>query len=339
MNLSLFQKPSRYINSEYNSVSSPGAVRFLLAFPDTYEVGMSHLGLKILYDILNKLSFASAERCFAPWPDLEAYMKSSSLPLAALESHAPVREFDIVGFSLQYELSYTSVLNMLSLSGIPLHTAERMDVNGHLPLVVAGGPCTVNPAPMSPFIDAFLVGDGERAVVELAHTVQLWKKEGDGRRESVLREIAALDGFYVPCVHGPEHRIKRQLIDDLDAAAYPVKPVVPYTPIVHDRINIEVSRGCPMGCRFCQAGMIYRPLRERGPETVLRIAGESLGNTGYDEVSFTSLSAGDYSCLLPVIREFNKKFGNSGIALSLPSLRVKSIDRSVLREIRSVRKT
>ncbi len=339
MNLSLFQKPSRYINSEYNSVRAPGAVRFLLAFPDTYEVGMSHLGLKILYDILNKLSFASAERCFAPWPDLEAYMKSSSLPLAALESHAPVREFDIVGFSLQYELSYTSVLNMLALSGIPLHAAERMDAKGHLPLVVAGGPCTVNPAPMSPFIDAFLVGDGERAVVELAHMVQRWKKEGDGRRESVLREIAALEGFYVPGVHGREHRIRRLLIEDLDAAAYPVKPVVPYTPIVHDRINIEVSRGCPMGCRFCQAGMIYRPLRERSPETVLRIAGESLGNTGYDEVSFTSLSAGDYSCLLPVIREFNRKFGSSGIALSLPSLRVKSIDRSVLREIRSVRKT
>ena len=352
MTLSSFQKPSRYINSEYNAIEPPrsldakagegvgkAAARFVLAFPDTYEVGMSHLGLKILYDIINKLTFASAERCFAPWPDLEAYMRNSSLLLSALESRFPIRQFDVVGFSLQYELSYTTVLNMLALGGIPLRTAERMEVKGRLPLVVAGGPCTVNPAPMSPFIDAFLIGDGETAVVELAHLLHRWKMDGDERRETVLREIAALDGFYVPLIHGPEHRIRRQFIGDLDAAAYPVKPVVPYTSIVHDRISIEVSRGCPMGCRFCQAGMIYRPLRERSPETVLRIAGESLANTGYEEVSLTSLSAGDYTCLLPVIKEFNRKFGGARIALSLPSLRVKAIDRSVLKEIRSVRKT
>ena len=347
MTLSLFQKPSRYINSEYNAIGPPGSVdskagdaaRFVLAFPDTYEVGMSHLGLKILYDIINKLTFASAERCFAPWPDLEAHMRTSSMLLPALESHLPIRKFDIVGFSLQYELSYTTVLNMLALGGIPLRTAERMEVKGHLPLIIAGGPCTVNPAPMSPFIDAFLIGDGEVAIVELAHLLHRWKMEGDARRETVLREIAALEGFYVPLIHGPEHRIRRQFIDDLDAAVYPVKPVVPYTSIVHDRISIEVSRGCPMGCRFCQAGMIYRPLRERSPETVLRIATESLVNTGYEEVSLTSLSAGDYTCLLPVIKEFNRKFSGARIALSLPSLRVKAIDRSVLKEIRSVRKT
>ncbi len=352
MTLSFFQRPSRYINSEYNAIeplrsadakageaSGKAVARFVLAFPDTYEVGMSHLGLKILYDILNKLTFASAERCFAPWPDLEAHMRNSSQLLYALESHLPIRRFDIVGFSLQYELSYTTVLNMLALGGIPLRTAERMELKGHLPLVIAGGPCTVNPAPMSPFIDAFLIGDGEAAIVELAHLVHRWKMEGDERRETVLREIAALDGFYVPLIHGPGHRIRRQFINDLDAAAYPVKPVVPYTSIVHDRISIEVSRGCPMGCRFCQAGMIYRPLRERSPETVLRIAGESLANTGYEEVSLTSLSAGDYTCLLPVIKEFNRKFGSKRIALSLPSLRVKAIDRAVLKEIRSVRKT
>ncbi len=352
MTLSFFQKPSRYINSEHNAIEPTWSVyakageaagkasaRFVLAFPDTYEVGMSHLGLKILYDIINKLTFASAERCFAPWPDLESHMRSSSLLLSALESRLPIRKFDIVGFSLQYELSYTTVLNMLALGGIPLRTAERMEVKGHLPLVIAGGPCTVNPAPMSPFIDAFLIGDGEAAVVELAHVLYRWKMEGDERRETVLQEIAALEGFYVPLIHGPEHRIRRQFIDDLDAAVYPVKPVVPYTSIVHDRISIEVSRGCPMGCRFCQAGMIYRPLRERSPETVLRIARESLANTGYEEVSLTSLSAGDYTCLLPVIKEFNRKFGSARIALSLPSLRVKAIDRSVLKEIRSVRKT
>ena len=313
--------------------------RFLLAFPDTYEVGMSHLGLKILYDVLNGLPFASAQRCFAPWPDLEAHMRSSSLSLAALESRMPVNEFDVIGFSLQYELSYTTVLNMLSLGGVPLHAAERMDMKGHMPLIVAGGPCTVNPAPMSPFIDAFLIGDGERAAVELAHKVHRWKREGDGRRESVLREIASLDGFYVPVIHGAGCSIKRQFVNDLDAEVYPVKPVVPYTAIVHDRINIEVSRGCPMGCRFCQAGMIYRPLRERSPEKILRIAEEALINTGHDEISLVSLSAGDYSCLLPVIRELNGKYGGSGIAISLPSLRVKAIDRSVLRVISSVRKT
>ena len=352
MTLSFFQKPSRYINSEYNAieplwsvdakagdVAGKDSARFVLAFPDTYEVGMSHLGLKILYDIINKLTFASAERCFAPWPDLEAHMRNSSLLLAALESRVPIRKFDIVGFSLQYELSYTTVLNMLALGGIPLRTAERMEVKGRLPFVVAGGPCTVNPAPMSPFIDAFLIGDGEAAVVELAHLLHRWKKERYERRETLLREIAALEGFYVPLIHGPENRIRRQFIDDLDAAAYPVKPVVPYTSIIHDRISIEVSRGCPMGCRFCQAGMIYRPLRERSPETVLKIAGESLVNTGYDEVSLTSLSAGDYTCLLPVIKEFNREFGGARIALSLPSLRVKAIDRHVLKEIRSVRKT
>ena len=352
MTLSFFQKPSRYINSEYNAIEPPWSVdakageaagktaaRFVLAFPDTYEVGMSHLGLKILYDIINKLTFASAERCFAPWPDFEAHMRNSSLLLSALESRVPIRKFDIVGFSLQYELSYTTVLNMLALGGIPLRTAERMEVKGRLPLVIAGGPCTVNPAPMSPFIDAFLIGDGEAAIVELAHLLYRWKREGDERRETLLREIASLDGFYVPLIHGPEHRIHRQVINDLDSAAYPVKPVVPYTSIVHDRISIEVSRGCPMGCRFCQAGMIYRPLRERGPETILRIAEESLDNTGYEEVSLTSLSAGDYTCLLPVIKEFNRKFGSARIALSLPSLRVKAIDRAVLKEIRSVRKT
>ncbi len=348
MTLSFFQKPSRYINSEYNAIKpssvpdkkkSAGAARIVLAFPDTYEIGMSHLGLKILYECINKLPFASAERCFAPWPDLEAHMKSSALPLSALESHAPIREFDAVGFSLQYELSYTTVLNMLALGGIPLRTAERMDAKGPMPLVVAGGPCTVNPAPMSPFIDAFLIGDGEHAAVELANILHLWKVEGDGRRETLLRGIADLAGFYVPLVHGAGQRIRRQIVEDLDAAAYPVRPIVPYTSIVHDRINIEVSRGCPMGCRFCQAGIIYRPLRERSPETVLRIAAEALGSTGYDEVSLTSLSAGDYTCLLPVIREFNRKFSCSRIALSLPSLTVKAIDRAVLREIRSVRKT
>ncbi len=346
MNLSSFQKPSRYINSELYSYGrdfygekNPEGVRIALCFPDVYEVGMSHLGLKILYDIINRLPHASAERVFSPWTDLEEHMKRTGIVLSSIESNTPLKEFDIVGFSLQYELSYTTVLNMLHLGGIPLRLEERLDSKKSLPLVIAGGPCTVNPVPMSGFIDAFLIGDGEDALVELIGIVKRWKSSGDGRRESVLTEIAKLKGFYVPTVHKQESVINRRFIHDLDNAPYPVRPVVPYTSIVHDRINIEVSRGCTMGCRFCQAGMIYRPLRERSPLRVLGIAEESLKNTGYDEVSFTSLSAGDYTHLLPVVKEFNSRFGPSKIALSLPSLRVAAVNREVLKEISSVRKT
>ncbi|MFO0751772.1 MAG: TIGR03960 family B12-binding radical SAM protein [Thermodesulfovibrionales bacterium] len=349
MSLSFFQKPSRYIDSEFNAIKyheefsgnvrKTIRVRCALAFPDVYEVGMSHLGLRILYDLVNGLPHASAERVFSPWTDLEEHLKRSGLPLSSLESNTPLSAFDLVGFSLQYELSYTTVLNMLSLGGIPLRSADRLAAKGHMPLVVAGGPCTVNPMPMAPFIDAFLVGDGEEAVRELIETVHRWKASGDGKRESLLREVAQLAGFFVPSVHGTESRVGRRFIADLDTAPYPIRPVVPYTSIVHDRITIEVSRGCTMGCRFCQAGMIYRPLRERSPERVLEIAGASLRNTGYDEVSLTSLSAGDYCHLLPVTREFNRRFGASKIALSLPSLRVASLNPDVLREIRSVRNT
>ncbi|MCI0468818.1 MAG: TIGR03960 family B12-binding radical SAM protein, partial [Nitrospirae bacterium] len=343
MNLLNFSKPSRYINCEINSIRKEisderGSIRAALSFPDIYEVGMSHLGMKILYGIINRIPFASAERVFAPWTDLEGYMIRNNIPLSSLESNTPLSKFDIVGFSLQYELSYTTVLNMLRLGGIPLRSDERLDLKGHLPLVIAGGPCTVNPAPMSAFIDAFLIGDGEDAIVELIETARQWKLNSDGKRGSFLKEISRLEGLYVPSVHKTE-RIKRRFVYDLNKSFYPTKPVVPYTSIVHDRINIEVSRGCDRGCRFCQAGMIYRPLRERSPEVVLGIAEESLRNTGYSEVSLTSLSAGDYSCLLPVVREFNKRFSRSRTALSLPSLRVGAVNQEVIREIKSVRKT
>lgn len=314
-------------------------INFALAFPDIYEVGMSHLGLRILYDIINKLPHASAERVFAPWTDIEDYMKKNRVLLSSLETCVPLKDFDVVGFSLQYELSYTTVLNMLHLGGIPIYSGDRINSMHNFPLVIAGGPCTVNPLPMSPFIDVFLIGDGECAVVELIDIVREWKLSGSGRKEFLLKEISNLEGFYVPFVHKSGAKIKRRLVEDLDAAPYPLKPVVPYAPIVHDRINIEVSRGCSMGCRFCQAGMIYRPARERSPESVLRIAEESLNNTGYDEVSLTSLSAGDYTYLKPLVREFNRRFGESKIALSLPSLRVAAVSQEVLGEIRSVRKT
>jgi radical SAM family uncharacterized protein/radical SAM-linked protein len=348
VNLSFFQKPSRYINNEIHAVHKEAPVKVALAFPDIYEIGMSHLGLRILYKIINDLTYASAERVFSPWTDLEAEMKAKSYILSSLESNRPLKDFHVVGFSLQYELSYTTVLNMLHLGGVPAETENRMD--SRYPLVIAGGPCTVNPLPMAPFIDAFLIGDGEEAIQEILDTYYQWKKEGDNKKESLFTALAEIEGLYVPFVHDARFSavnsgshlpsfISRRIISSLDEAPYPVKPVIPYTSIVHDRINIEVSRGCSMGCRFCQAGMIYRPVRERSPEKVLELAGESLRNTGYEEVTFTSLSAGDYSCLLPLVKEFNRRFSKDTVALSLPSLRVASITRDLLKEMRTVRKT
>ncbi|KAF0145359.1 MAG: radical SAM protein [Nitrospirae bacterium] len=335
MNLSLFQKPSRYINNEVNSLRKEGEVRVALAFPDIYDVGMSHLGLKILYKIINDLPYASAERVFHPWLDLEKEMKHKGILLSSLETQRPLKDFDILGFSLQYELSYTTVLNMLHLAGIPIRSEHRAEKKW--PLIIAGGPCTVNPMPMSPFIDAFLIGDAEEAIVEILDTYRLWKKEGDAKKEAVLKALSQIEGMYVPSLH-TEH-VKRRYIESLDNFPYPESPVVPYTQIVHDRVNIEVSRGCTMGCRFCQAGMIYRPLRERNPENALRIAEKSLKNTGHEEVAFTSLSAGDYSCLLPLLKAFNCRFLDRKISLSLPSLRVAAVSQDVLKEIKTVRKT
>jgi len=334
VNLSDFERPSRYIGNEVNIIRKrASSLSVALAFPDIYDVGMSHLGLKILYKIINDLPYASAERVFHPWIDLEGHLKRNHILLASLESGRPLKDFDIVGFSLQYELSFTSVLNMLSLSAIPLRSEERK--KGY-PLVIAGGPCTVNPLPMSPFIDAFLIGDGEEAIKKILEVVLRWKNDDRKEKTTLLKSLSEIEGVYVP---GFSTSTNRVFIESLDDAPYPTSPVVPYAPIVHDRINVEISRGCSMGCRFCQASMIYRPVRERTPENALRIAGLSVKATGYGEVSFTSLSAGDYTGLLPLLREFNKRFSSKKISISLPSLRVKAVRPEVLREIKSVHKT
>jgi radical SAM-linked protein len=337
VNLLSFQRPSRYINSELNSIHKDAYVKVALAFPDIYDIGMSHLGLKILYHIINGLPYAAAERVFSPWLDLEEAMKKEGALLGSLESGRPLRDFDIVGFSLQYELSYTTVLNMLHLGGIPLRTEERLEKKEG-PIVIAGGPCTLNPFPMAAFIDAFLIGDGEDATGEILNTYHQWKKDGGRDRRPLLQALSGVEGVFVPSLGG-QRTVNRRIISSLEEAPYPDSPVLPFAPIIHDRVNIEIARGCSMGCRFCQAGMAYRPVRERSMQKVLDLAERSLNNTGYEDVSFTSLSSGDYSCLHELLREFNRKFSGRRISISLPSLRVASVRGGILGEIRSVRKT
>jgi len=336
--LALVEKPSRYTGGEANAADKDRAACRLsvaLAFPDAYEVGMSHLGLQILYAILNAHPHICAERVYAPWPDMEARLRERGLPLSTLESGTPLRAFDLIGFSLQYELSYTNVLTMLDLGGVPLRAKDRREGD---PIVIAGGPCAFNPLPMAPFFDAFVIGEGEEVISEIAD-VLLAAKEKNRRRAEVLERLGVLGGLFVPSMHRQGSRVRKRLVADLDRWHHPLRPVVPLMNTIHDRISLEIARGCTRGCRFCQAGMVWRPVRERNPSTLLTMAEEALRATGYDEISLLSLSAGDYSRIEPLLGELMNRYSGRRVALGLPSLRVETLTPRLIEEIRRVRKT
>ena len=345
------RKPGRYIGGEWNSVKkewTPERVKFLLAFPDVYEVGMSNLGMRILYGVLNKRDDCLCERTFAPWTDFEKVLRDNKIDLFSLESRRRIKDFDIIGFNLSYELSYTNVLNILDLGGITKIAAERTDDD---PLVIAGGPVAFNPEPMSDFIDAFLIGDGEEAVGEIVEAYKRvmgqspsgrlrFASHGSGGKRELLKKLAQIKGVYVPSLYNVEYnddntikkfspredgvppKIDKRTVEDLDGAFYPTDQIVSNIEIVHDRVAIEIMRGCAHACAFCQASVIYRPRRERSKECILRIARESYAQTGHDEMSLLSLSSVDHSALKDIVEGMNCEFLNKAMAISVPSLRI-----------------
>jgi len=350
------QKAPRYTGGEMNTSIKPwedAKLHFAFCFPDTYEVGMSHLGMKILYGAINAQPDMLCERVFMPWVDMKALMEEENVPLFSTENRRALNEFDVVGFTLQYEMSYTNVLAMLKLGHIPLLREERAE---DAPIIVAGGPCAFNPEPLADFIDAFMVGDGEEQIIELNRVIMEGRAEG-ASRETILKRLAGVRGVYVPalydvaynedgtiasmkpnCPEAPE-KVLKAIITELDTAYYPKEIPVPYTEIIHDRIMLEIMRGCTRGCRFCQAGMLYRPVRERSLEHLVELAESLEKSTGYDEISLSSLSSGDYTCLAELIRELIRRLKEKRVSISLPSLRLDSILKDALEETQKERKT
>lgn len=328
-------KPARYTGGEWNSVAKSGSgirCRIALCFPDIYEVGMSHLGLKILYSLLNDRADVACERAFAPWHDMEKVMRERGMPLFSLETKRPLNEFDIIGFSLQYELCYTNVINMLDLSRVPVFSNQRGDSD---PIVIGGGSCAFNPEPVADFFDCFLIGEGEEAAPEIVDAVIGGKDKGLSRRE-LLRTLARIEGVYVPVFPG---KVRKRYVADLENAYFPVKPVVPYIDIVHDRMQIEIMRGCGRACSFCQACAIYRPNRFRSPNKVLSLAEETYRNTGYDEISLVSLSSGDHPRIMEMITALTGAFRDRAVSISFPSLRVEDMTSRFPSELTSGRHT
>ena len=356
--LNAVEKPARYTGMEFGSIVKPEGqadVSFCLAFPDTYEIGMSYLGFKILYAILNRRSYIQAERAFAPWVDMEAKMRERRIPLMSLETMRPLREFDLVGFTLLYEMSYSNILNMLEMGGIPVWQRDRGPDD---PFVCAGGPCVFNSEPLADFLDFCMLGDGERIIVEVTDAYREWKKAGKpGGREGFLHRVVRIQGVYVPSFYdvtyhddgtlaevrpntdGAPAVIYKRVEPDINDLEYPTHPIVPYGDTVHDRIMLELFRGCSRGCRFCNAGIIYRPVRERKMENVLKLARELVPATGYNEMSLFSLSTADYSCLDPLIHRLIAEFKDDKVSVSLPSLRIDSFSVRLAQEVQAVRKS
>jgi len=353
--LSRVQKPGRYCGGELNSVvkdKNKVDVRFAFCFPDTYEVGMSHLGIKILYGLKNAFDWCWCERVFAPWDDMEAEMRKSGIPLFALESRDPLAEFDFVGFTLQYELCYTNVLNMLDLGGIPLKSRDRSETD---PIVVAGGPCVCNAEPLADFIDIFLIGEGEEMNIELLELYRECKKAGLSRNDFIKKAVQ-IEGVYVPALYkvkynedgtlkafiptdGAPKIVRKRIVKDMDKAYYPESFPVPYIEVIHDRAVEEIFRGCIRGCRFCQAGFIYRPVREKSPKVAGKQAKALCCSTGYDEISLSSLSTSDYTGIQELLSDMLTWTDEQKINISLPSLRIDNFSAELLEKLQSVRKS
>ena len=353
--LPLIRKASRYLGTEVNTRHKNWHecdTKVALIFPDLYEIGMSHLGLHILYHILNDIPFILADRCYAPDTDLEKILFKRNIPLWALESRMPLRAFDFLAFTLPYELCYTNIITILKLSNIPILSKERDE---SFPFILAGGSCSIHTEPVCEVFDAVLIGDGEEAVPKIVLTVRQWKKS-KGSKEELFRELAKIEGVYIPSLYEPiyegdrflgvepkrswlPNRIKRTIIPDLSKAPFPTKPIVPYLQIVHDRLGVEIARGCTRSCRFCQAGVEYRPVRERPARQVLELVEKGLRNSGFEDISLLSLSTGDYSCLYPLIKSLMDTYVPKKIAVSLPSIRVGTLTPQIMTQIKRVRKT